>query len=54
MNLTSFLKTGTYLSLKIGSHEKDVYSIFSKKTWDRNFILIIKISMKGFRIFMMH
>lgn len=30
MNLTSFLKTGTYLSLKIGSHEK-MYILSSQK-----------------------
>ncbi|HEK0623179.1 TPA: hypothetical protein ACKRZV_003787 [Proteus mirabilis] len=31
MKLTSFLKSGIYLSLKVGFREKEVYSIFSKE-----------------------
>lgn len=31
MNVTGFLKTGTYLELTIGSPEDDVYSVLSKE-----------------------
>lgn len=31
MNLTDFLRTGIFLELKVGSSEKDLYSVFSKK-----------------------
>ncbi len=31
MNITEFLRTGEYLTLKVGSPERDLYSIFPKK-----------------------
>lgn len=51
MNLTSFLKTGTYLSLKIGSHEKDVYSIFPKKDLGQKYYFDNKNKHGGFSYF---
>lgn len=31
MNLTDFLRTGIFLTLKVGSSKKDLYTVFSKQ-----------------------
>ncbi len=51
MNLTDFLKTGTYLALKIGSHEKDVYSIFSKEDLGQKYYFDNSNENEGFSYF---
>ncbi|QGM68390.1 hypothetical protein [Proteus mirabilis] len=51
MNLTSFLKTGTYLSLKVGASEKDVYSVFSKEDLGQKYYFDNANKHEGFSYF---
>lgn len=37
MDLTNFLKTGTYLKLKVGLSEENIYSCFKKKDLSKKY-----------------
>jgi len=51
MDLTDFLKTGSYLTLQVGSPEKDIYSIFSKKDLDKKYYFDELNKDEGFSYF---